>query len=465
MLLAGAVIAGYGKVEKKSFAPEVRRALKSDTPQSGDGETEKKIRQIEERFYEERRFETAWIDGPASTPRSDALLEALRGAERHGLDPARYDLAALAPPGKDADAGRIAELDTRLTRAFLAYAADLAGWGTSPPETRTDWLEEPEKIDLADRLRHALGGERVGSALDTLAPTHRQYKALQEALARSRKEGDASAVERISMNLERWRWAPHDLGERYVLVNVPAYRMQVYEGEKPVLAMRVIVGKPDTPTPIFSDRMTYVVFSPYWNIPEQILREETLPRVERDPGYLARNQIEVVTAKGDPVDTSGVDWKDKAATAGLRFRQTPGEANALGLVKFIFPNDFNIYLHDTPDDALFAAQKRALSHGCVRVEKPLELAEYVLADRTEWTQSQISSAMHAKVERSVTLKTPLPVHIGYWTAWIDDDGRVAFTDDPYGIDAKHRESRRAAEPRPAPADRGRPVMRASLSER
>jgi L,D-transpeptidase YcbB len=214
------------------------------------------------------------------------------------------------------------------------------------------------------------------------------------------------------------------------------------EGEKPVLAMRVIVGAPETPTPLFSDNMTYVVFSPYWNIPESILREETLPRLSEDPDYLARNNMEVVGTSGEVVDVASVDWEDEEATKGLRFRQAPGPENALGLVKFIFPNHFSVYLHDTPADALFQKEQRTLSHGCIRVEKPQALAEYVLADRG-WTEPRITTAMTSKQEQTVKLKEPLPVHIGYWTAWVQEDGNVLFTDDPYGLDRKQAAARAA----------------------
>jgi murein L,D-transpeptidase YcbB/YkuD len=211
--------------------------------------------------------------------------------------------------------------------------------------------------------------------------------------------------------------------------------MQVMEGDKAALAMRVIVGQPDTPTPLFSDEMTYVVFSPYWNIPDSILREETLPKVASDPDYLKRNNLEVVGTSGT-VDPRSIDWNDELALEGLRFRQAPGPENALGLVKFIFPNHFNVYLHDTPGDRLFFKDHRALSHGCIRIEKPVAMADYVLGDQG-WTEPRIVSAMNAKQEQTVTLKRKLPVHIGYWTAWVEANGEVTYTDDPYRIDEAH----------------------------
>jgi L,D-transpeptidase YcbB len=240
--------------------------------------------------------------------------------------------------------------------------------------------------------------------------------------------------------MERWRWVPHDLGNRYVLINVPAYQMQVMEGDKPALAMRVIVGKPDAPTPFFSDQMTYLVFSPYWNIPPDILKNESLPHIAKDPDWLRRNNMEVVGTTGDVVDAGAVDWSDEKSVNAVRIRQAPGPENALGLVKFIFPNNFSVYLHDTPTDKLFFKDHRALSHGCIRVEDPVGLAHYVMSDQPHWTAERIATAMHGQEEKTVKLKSPIPVHIGYWTAWVEPDGKtVTYTDDPYGIDAKQRQ--------------------------
>jgi murein L,D-transpeptidase YcbB/YkuD len=241
-------------------------------------------------------------------------------------------------------------------------------------------------------------------------------------------------LDQIRINMERWRWMPRDLGDRYILVNVPAYQMQVMEGDKPALAMRVVVGDPKHTTPLFSDEMTTVVFSPNWNVPESIIRKEMVPRLVNDPGYLERQDIQVVGTSGDVVDAEGVDWGDEAAVARLHFRQEPGPKNALGLVKFLFPNQFDVYLHDTPTDSLFNKERRALSHGCIRLENPLALAQYVLRDRPEWTTEKISEAMNAGQEQGVPLKEHLPVHIGYFTAWVNPDASVTYTDDPYKLD-------------------------------
>jgi L,D-transpeptidase YcbB len=240
-------------------------------------------------------------------------------------------------------------------------------------------------------------------------------------------------IRQIEMNLERWRWLPRELGDRYILVNIPEYRLEVWDGGKVPLTMRVVVGKQDTQTPIFNDEMTYVVFSPYWNVPPDIAQGETLPEVLKDPGFLERTNMEVLDASGKPIDPALVDLSDPAK---YRFRQRPGADNSLGLVKFMFPNQFNVYLHDTPADSLFARASRSLSHGCVRLENPLALAEYVLRDQQGWTRERIEEAMHGEEERTVKLKRPLPVYLGYWTARVSADGVMQFRKDVYGIDGR-----------------------------
>jgi murein L,D-transpeptidase YcbB/YkuD len=422
------------------------RAITASAPEwVGTDRLAKRLWQVERAFYEQRGFVPAWVDGDGTTPQWKDLVQQLKYSERHGLDPAKYHVAEFEQiragsqtrmSGTRFPLESVPEMDTKMTFAYLRYAADLLGWDENPKAIYVDWIVPARNEDLAARLAAAVSKGAVRDSLEALAPTHQQYKGLQAALALEEQHPTGHA-DQIRMNMERWRWAPHDLGSRYVLVNVPAYQMQVMEGDTPVLAMRVIVGKPDAPTPLFSDKMTYLVFSPYWNIPPDILKNEALPHLAKDPDWLRRNNMEVVGTKGEVVDASGVDWSDDKAVDSVRIRQAPGPENALGLVKFIFPNNFSVYLHDTPTDKLFFKDHRALSHGCIRVEEPVALAQYVMSDRPEWTAERISAAMHANEEETVKLKSPIPVHIGYWTAWVGPDGKtVTYTDDPYGIDAR-----------------------------
>lgn len=439
------------KIDNATHVDAIRRLVTASPDWVDRSPLGKRLWAIEREFYEARGYMPAWVDGDRTTPQMKELVRQLHYSEQHGLDESRYSVREFEQIRQESqtrmgtrfDVARVPQLDAELTYAYLRYAADLLGWSTSPREVSRTWLAEPKKDDLVARLNTAVTSGTVRETLEELAPTHPQYKGLQAALARER-DNPTGEIERIKMNLERWRWAPRDLGDRYILINVPSYMLQVMEGGTPALAMRIIVGQPDNQTPLFSDEMTYVVFSPYWNIPESILRNETLPRVARDPDFLRRNNIEVVGTSGtdgEGFDASAVDWSDPSATAGLRFRQRPGSDNALGLVKFIFPNHFNVYLHDTPGDRLFFREKRALSHGCIRIEDPIAMAKYVLREQPEWTATRITSAMNARREQAVTLKEKLPVHIGYWTAWVEPDGRVTFTGDPYGLDEAHRRLR------------------------
>jgi murein L,D-transpeptidase YcbB/YkuD len=243
-------------------------------------------------------------------------------------------------------------------------------------------------------------------------------------------------VRQIEINMERWRWLPRNLGPRYILVNVPAFELLAVEQGAVKLRMPVVVGKEYNPTPIFSDTMTHIVLSPYWNIPQSIVRKEIVPAVQRDPLYLIRNEIEVLPAGGNtPLDPTTIDWAEvDAAEFPYQLRQLPGEDNSLGRIKFMLPNEFDIYLHDTPADHLFNRKKRDFSHGCIRVSRPFELAEWTIGGNPQWTVASLREAASLDTEQSIPLPQPLPVYILYLTAWVEDDGSVSFRDDLYDQD-------------------------------
>lgn len=229
-----------------------------------------------------------------------------------------------------------------------------------------------------------------------------------------------SRIQQMLINLERMRWTPLFPESRLILVNIPEYKLHVFEAKKEVLNMGIVVGKAATQTVIFSNSLKNIVFSPYWNIPPSIVRAEILPALRRNRNYLAQK-----------------DMEQYGFSDGLPLvRQKPGNTNSLGRVKFLFPNTYNIYLHDTPAKSLFAEEKRAFSHGCIRLAQPKKLAEYLLADRPEWTTDKIEKAMAAKKETWVTMKTTVPVFITYFTSWVDKDGLLNFRDDLYGHDQK-----------------------------
>lgn len=266
-------------------------------------------------------------------------------------------------------------------------------------------------------------------------------KGVDRALIAAMKVPVDRRIRQIELNLERLRWLPNEFGSRYVAVNIPDFQLHAYDEGREVLTMRVIVGDEyDGSTPVFADTMNQVVFRPYWNVPSSIALGEILPLVQQNESYLARNEYEVVPVKGsEPVDPRSVDWNDLDSTNfPYQIRQKPGPRNALGLVKFLFPNRFDIYMHDTPGDHLFQRSRRALSHGCIRLEHPDKFAEYVLQGMNEWTPERIDAAMNAEEQREVALDRPIPVYILYLTAFARD-GEVHFRPDLYDVDARGME--------------------------
>jgi L,D-transpeptidase YcbB len=208
---------------------------------------------------------------------------------------------------------------------------------------------------------------------------------------------------------------------------------------KEVLSMRVIVGKTMHSTPIFSDKLEYVVIAPYWNVPNSIVENEIKPAILRNPGYLAKNNMEVVTKEKNPkqVDPYSIDWGSVTEkNFPYMVRQRPGGKNSLGDIKFLFPNEYNVYLHDTPADALFSQNQRDFSHGCVRLEQPIELGKYMLKDMPEWNENRIRETIRNGEETWVTLPKRVQVYIVYFTSWADENGNVHFRQDLYGHDKK-----------------------------
>lgn len=245
----------------------------------------------------------------------------------------------------------------------------------------------------------------------------------------------AARVKTLKINLARIQ-AFKPWGPSYVLVIVPGFEARVIRDREAVLTTRVIVGQPDWPTPQIDGMISQVVVNPYWNVPRNILIREIIPRMQRDPEYLARENIRVFSgwdSNAREMDPAEIDWTGPAVRS-YRLRQDTGAENALGKFKFNFSNTQSIYLHDTPSKRLFNRSARALSHGCVRVERPFELAELLLAGQDRWNAAALKNAVARGDNRWISLKRPLPIHLVYWTAWADEDGRAQFRHDIYKRD-------------------------------
>ena len=246
-------------------------------------------------------------------------------------------------------------------------------------------------------------------------------------------------VRQMQLTLERWRWMPDSYQKSPIVVNIPEFRLRAYDDNFNIgVTMKVVVGKAyGHHTPVFVDTMEYAVFRPYWEVPYSITYAETIPHILRDPGYLAKENMEVVDGRQNVVTSGTVSSEvlNQLRAGKLFVRQRPGPKNSLGLVKFVFPNSYNVYMHDTPSTALFAKSRRDFSHGCIRLERPADLAAWVLRGNPGWTPDRIRAAMNGTATQQVSLAHPIPVLILYGTVVVPEDGQVYFYDDIYGHDA------------------------------
>ncbi|WP_375772430.1 L,D-transpeptidase family protein [Archangium gephyra] len=346
-------------------------------------------------------------------PRVAVLRERLRATG--DLPPAPEE--RLLYPG--APGVGVAALVDDLVRAAMEERAPESPRGPVPEDLYDAELEEGVK---AFQRRHGLAADgKVGG--ETL-------RALRVPVE--------ERIAQLLVNLERWRWAPRDFGTRHVLVNLPAFELEAVEQGQPMLRMPVIIGEPEWSTPILQDEVEYLVLHPTWYVPSKITAEEVLPKLQEDPGAAARMGLTTYNrATGEPVDPGTVDWSGlEAGSLPYRFAQDPGDSNPLGQVKFMFPNRFSIYLHDTPNPKLFAEAQRAFSHGCIRVSEPAKLADFLLRGHEGWTEASLAAEMEASSgkQRRVELPAPVPVYLLYWTSFVSADGRVQFRPDIYRQD-------------------------------
>ncbi len=359
---------------------------------------------------------------------------------------------------------RLAELLEEFIPRSLAYArlkdvlaayrnvACRGGWPQIPGGAGLkQGMSEARVAVLRERLR--LSGDLSGETSDAnfyddgLANAVRRFQQ-RNGVKASGKVDDRTLlllnrpveedIRRIEINLERWRWLPHDLGGKYILVNVPAFHLFLVEGGKTVLDMRTIVGRPPWYTPSFSGRITYLEVNPVWRIPPNILREEVAPAILRDPGYAARKQITLYGRDGRgyrEMSPETIDWKRiKPQAFPYLAVQKAGPGNPLGRVKFMFPNQNHIYLHDSPSKHLFRREPRMFSHGCIRIEKPHALAEHLLQADRDWTRKRFAAVVQSGKTGQIPLREPVAVHVVYFTAWVDEGGILHTRPDVYGSD-------------------------------
>jgi murein L,D-transpeptidase YcbB/YkuD len=400
--------------------------------------------------------------GPGATA---AASPAAPAAPATAMSPATPAIAgspsAPAAPAVHATAGLPATPATAKSPATPATPAAPAG-PTAPAPASTPASAAPAAAAAVPALAPTTLTPSLVAALKSFQSRHgeRVDGVLGAATFAELTKPLGVRVRQIELTMERWRWLPSELVSAPIIVNIPQFRLFAFESTTDVEArirqMDVIVGKAfeATQTPVFSADMTYVIFRPYWDIPYSISVKEIVPAARRNPAYIDAHQMEIVrggdtTAAVMPNTAENIELVAKGV---LRVRQKPGPNNSLGLVKFMLPNPYNVYLHSTPAEGLFAESRRAFSHGCVRVSDPVGLAEYVLRDSPEWTREKILSAMNGAEPLTVTLKNRIRVFFVYGTALATEDGRVLFFDDIYGHDQRLEEALNSRRPRTAALD-------------
>jgi murein L,D-transpeptidase YcbB/YkuD len=438
--------------EQEGLAFSIRQAIDRLPAVRGDAERSERV--ALQRFYAGGDAGLQWVGSAGLNSRARALVKEIRAAGSWGLRPEDFVLpdANGTPGGQDWPLGRKVDTELVLARALLKYARHARGGRLDPTRMSLAFDRKPVLLAPLKVLQHAAAHGDVAAYLRSLHPQHRQFQKLRAAYARllsgAADEADiigpygdmvkvrdagqlrSRVLAKLLANMEMWRWMPEQLGERHVWANVPSYEFAVMNGEHVMHAERMVVGKPANMTPIFSDHMETVVFQPYWAVPNSIKIKELLPRLLRGSGLKGLKISR--SLGGQEINPGAVNWHRQDIRNYVVY-QPPGRSNALGRVKFMFPNRHAIYMHDTPHKHLFKHSRRAYSHGCLRVRDPLKLAEVLLSSDRGWGSRKIAHLTHSGPENNeIKLQSRLPVHVAYFTAQVSSDGRVQYFDDVYG---------------------------------
>jgi L,D-transpeptidase YcbB len=400
-----------------------------------------------EAFYAERSGSPLWITSMGFSARAQAAINEIQDADDWGLQSEAFDL----PPAADlpATTGAQAADEIKLGLAILKYARVARGGRISPSRISVLFDQKAQLRNPKTVLTEIADSTAPDAYLRSLQPKQDQFERLHQALvkaranlkARGRKPGSDPVVQRLVINMERWRWMAPELGSYYVWDNIPAFTARVIKNGKSIYVEKVVVGQLKYATPIFSAHMRSIAFNPEWIVPETIKLEDLQPSLrggdlfgEPDTSILREHQLSV-SYQGKSIDAGTVDW-GHANILQYTFTQPPGPENVLGKLKFNFPNKHAIYMHDTIQPEFFDEDVRALSHGCIRVRQPDRLAALLLAEDKGWSAQQVQDLMVKGNNSIVTLSRPVPVHLTYFTAVVDEKGKLQTFDDIYGIDSK-----------------------------
>ncbi len=431
-------------VETGAIAPssdsKTETATSATSPDDALATLNAKDRDAAKAFYDARQGEPLWLTSAGATPGATALAAELKNAGAYGLDPKAFkvpDLSVEATVGMTSDAR--AEADLALTQAALLYARHARGGRIVEPaeQLNSNLDRKPQLLDAKMVLDGLARAPEPGAYLRGLHPKHPQFEKLRQAYQRALPaDGKATPLspnaKRLRANMEMWRWMWDDLGALHVFNNIPEFMQRVYKNGDVIRSEKIVAGRIDKQSSIFSRPLKYVVLRPKWKVPESIKVNELWPSLLRGGGYMRQYGLQLETKDGQPLDWRKIDWT-KADIRSYEVTQPPGPRSVLGHVKFSFPSQHTIYMHDTPDKWMFRSVQRTLSHGCLRVQKPMELAEIILADDKGWDAAKVADVSRSgPLNNEIALDKKIPVHLAYFTAWVDDGGTVKVFRDVYG---------------------------------
>jgi murein L,D-transpeptidase YcbB/YkuD len=401
-------------------------------------------------FYKDRHFTLAWSDSTGRTAVADSLIAFIRSAERYGLIPDDYHLSQIdhlvSLPLSHTSA---VTLDLYLSDAFVSIWHHLK-LGRLDAKTLTRMnLTASKEVQVVSRLHTAIENKSVRQELEKRFPADKQYPDLQHALQVSLAAHQTDSVSikkrnKLIANLERLRWKG-SRPSRYIRVNTPSFMLQVFEIDSLIVESKVIVGKPETPTPVLNSMVKSFIIYPYWHVPQSIVKE-ILPQIQEDTLYLRRHNYDVLNSAGNPVRVSSVDWKAYDANSfPFILRQREGSENTMGVIKFVFHNNYGVYLHDTNARGLFSKSGRALSHGCIRVHRAVALARYLIKDDYIVSPEDLDQYMQLQHRLEINFPKPIPIYLDYFTCE-SVNGAVRYYDDIYDKDELILRALRGEEP-------------------
>jgi L,D-transpeptidase YcbB len=446
-----------------SLAAEISERLKRDKASGGERED----RDAAAKFYDTRQGEPLWVTASGLTKRADTASAFIATADDWGLSASAFKLPELKASA-DIPRADLADAEVAMTLSALKYARHARGGRMDPMQLGKSIDRKAQLLPPATVLADLAKSDAPEATLKGFHPAHPQFEKLRQKYLMAKagqnvlepvvpvavavedpakpgaKKKVAAAVpqppspptmtKKLLANMEEWRWMPA-MGDTHINPNIPEFMVRVVRSNKVVHAERIVTGKTDTPTPIFSDEMRTVVFQPFWNVPESIKIKELQPQLMRSSGALGKAGLKAAY-NGREVNPAEVDWGN-ADMRQYHIFQPPGGANALGQVKFLFPNKHDVYMHDTPSKSLFANASRAYSHGCMRVRDPLKLAEVILSMDKGWDMPRVVElANRGPQNNEIPLSKKIPVHVTYFTTVVDDDGKLKTFSDIYGHEAK-----------------------------